>query len=313
MVVVTIGNTSYEVRRTLFELWQKNSLKKMADRNMDKVYIVDGMERSGKSTFAIQQMGALDPKAFTSTEEFVKRICFTPDEFFNAVRHLRNSVIIFDESFRGFSSRSALSKTNKKLVQALMEMGQNNNIVFIVLPSFFQLDIYVGMQRSHGLFHVYISKKDNRRLWSGWNMRDKNTMYQVGIKRGWKYFVPTIFRGTFSRTFPGGPEFEKAYLDKKAKALREMDKGESNMSKREELLRLRLDLFYAFAYSRLGSPGKVKKYMEERGVMICDREIARGRDKFGHLFTEPGTAVPAKQASQGNIVALKALERTTDI
>lgn len=220
--------SSYFVAPHLARHWDKISLEYLKKINSDRVYIVDGTERSGKSWFAMQQAGYLDKEMFKSPKEFVKRICFTPEEFFRAVRTVRNGVIIFDEAFRGFSSRAALSKVNKKLIQALMEMGQNNNIVFIVLPSFFLLDIYPAMLRSNGLFNIYINKKSGKRCFRLFNRADKNKIYQSGIKRGWSYNMNTRFKGNFYNKFPGdskeSKEFQKAYDAKKRRALIEMDK-----------------------------------------------------------------------------------------
>lgn len=218
-----MGQTLYYDNR-LYRYWQKNSLPILKKTNSDRVLPVDGRERTGKSMFVVQQAALIDPDMFKDIPTFLSRICFTPDEFFNAVRTVKNGVIIFDEAFRGFSSRSALSKTNKRLIQALMEMGQNNNIVFIVLPSFFLLDIYPAMLRSDALFNIYQDKKSKKRCWRAYNKSDKNKIYQMGIKKGWTYAFGSRLKGVFYNKFPGGEEYERAYLDKKHKALVEMDK-----------------------------------------------------------------------------------------
>jgi hypothetical protein len=41
-----------------------------------------------------------------------------------------------------------------------MEMGQNNLVVFIVLPTIFLLEMYPAVLRSEALFHIYKNKKD---------------------------------------------------------------------------------------------------------------------------------------------------------
>jgi len=213
----------YHIGNSLVNLWERNSLHNMKKKNSDRVYIVDGRERIGKSIWTIQQMCAIEPGLLESPEKLVSRICFTPEEFNKVARETKNGVFAFDEAFRGLSSRSAMSKINKKIVQTLMEMGQNNNIAFIVLPSVFLLDIYPAMLRSDGLFHIHESKKSKQRCFTGYNRADKNKLYQWGAKRGWSYPFSSPFKGHFSKKFPGGEEFEKAYLKKKADALRDMD------------------------------------------------------------------------------------------
>jgi len=218
-MVVTVRDTSYHADKKLLHIWNNNSLEKLKKQNSDRAYIVDGRERIGKTTFAIQQMGFLDEKAFKDKKTFLSRICFTPDDFNRAVRETKNGVIIFDEAFRGLSSRSALSKVNKSIIQTLMEMGQNNNIVFIVLPTIFLLDIYPAMLRSDGLFHITQDKKNpKKRVWNGFSRDDKNQIFKTGIKKGWKYTKSTLFKGRFFKKIP----YEKEYLEKKAKALKMM-------------------------------------------------------------------------------------------
>ena len=221
MVICEINGHSFSISKPLTKYWDKYSLKMMKKINRDKLDLVDGSEGTGKSMWCIQQFAYIEPEAFETPEKFVSRIAFTPDEFLKMVRETKNGVVIFDEAFRGFSSRSALSKINKLLVQSLMEMRQNNNIVFIVLPSFYLLDIYPAMLRSNSLFNIYIEKGSGRRVWQGFNKKHKNSMYQKGVKKGWGYPIKSKVRGNFFGKFPGGPEYEKAYLDKKEKSFRE--------------------------------------------------------------------------------------------
>jgi len=212
-----VNDMKYHVDNLLINYWTKNSLKKMLKQNSDKVIIVDGRERTGKSTWAIQQMGFLEPEVFKDTETFLSRVCIDVTEFNETARRVKNGVVIFDEGFRGFSSRSALSKTNKLLIQTLMEMGQNNNILFIVLPSFFLLDMYPALLRSNVLFNIQEDARTRMRVFRGYNQADKNYMYRMGARKGWNY-KNTRFRGRFPKIFPGGKKFEQAYLKKKERA-----------------------------------------------------------------------------------------------
>lgn len=223
MTTIDVKGSTYHVDYKLEFLWNKNTLQKMKKRNTDRVYIVDGRERSGKSTFAIQQMGFLDPEAFSSPKEFVSRICFSPEQFNEACRNTENGVIVFDEAFRGLSSRAALSKTNKMIIQTLMEMGQRNNIVFIVLPSVFMLDTYPAILRSDGLFHISEDSRTSRRKFEGFSRSAKNKIYKEGAKKGWNYNQKTRFNGRFGAKFPGGEEYQQAYLKKKLDTFRGTD------------------------------------------------------------------------------------------
>lgn len=258
----------YHVDRKLVTLWGKNSLYNMKKYNNDRVYIVDGRERAGKSWFAFQQMCYLEPSLLNDVEKFTSRICFSPNEFDKTCRNLKNGVIVFDEAFRGLSSRSSLSKTNKMIVQTLMEVGQNNNIIFIVLPSFFLLDVYPAMLRSDNLFHIYQEPKTRMRAFVGYNRDDKNKIYQEGLRKGWKYTVYSKFKGRYYGKFPGGKKFEEAYLKKKNDYVQKVKKENTPEEKRT----LKDDYFSIFVtYFKIKNnltETETEKALKELGIEI---------------------------------------------
>jgi len=230
MVVVSIKGESYYMNPRLKEKWDKIKDGKLHKKDEDRVYIVDGRERVGKSVFTLQQAAYIDP---TIIDDYKERITFTSEETLEAIRKTKSDkthtkAIIFDEAFRGLSSKSALSKTNKKLVQSMMEMGQNNIVLFIVSPSFFLLEMYPAVLRSNALFHIMKKKKGNARSFRAFNYQKKATLYRYGIKKGWGYNVRTKLKDNFSNKYPGGKEFEKKYRHIKSLSLREMGKDEKD-------------------------------------------------------------------------------------
>lgn len=206
---------SYHIDKKLQTRWDKLRGGLLEKQDEDRVYIVDGRERTGKSVFTLQQAKYLNP------EFSVEDVCFTPEEFLNKIRTApKGSVIVFDEAFRGLSSKGTQSKVNKKLVQAMMEMGQRNLVVFIVLPTFFLLELYAAVLRSHALFHIYKDSK-GKRAFRIYNYQKKSLLYRVGKKKGLSYAFPkVIIRGRFFGTY--GID-EQSYRDKKAKSLKDMD------------------------------------------------------------------------------------------
>jgi len=276
MAIAQVNDTHYHVNNVLNKFWEKHSLKKMIKHNSDLVIIVDGRERIGKSTFVFQQMGILEPNIFKTTEKFLSRVCIDAEEFNRTVRKTKNGVVTFDESFRGFSSRSALSKTNKLLIQTLMEMGQNNNIVFIVLPSFYLLDIYPAMIRSNALFHIKLAKKNRLRVFSGFNSADKNEMYRNGVKKGWNY-KPTPFRGKFPKQFPGGDEFEKAYNKKKSDAFVNLSDSMTEESKIDPVMVQRNKILYGMYENKLKGAESLRKqevWLKSKGVDLTSSNLS---------------------------------------
>jgi len=202
---------SYYIDERLKRKWDRLRDGKLKKKDEDRVYLIDGMERLGKSVFGFQQAKYLDP-TFN-----IDRICFTPDEFLNQIKTAPDgSVVFFDEAFRGFSSKSALSRINKSLVQAMMEIGQRNLIIFIVLPTFFLLEMYMATIRSHVLFHIYKTKR-GKRAWRLYTKREKALLYQVGRKKGFSYSIPRVrVWGDFFNIYAID---EKKYRKKKLESL----------------------------------------------------------------------------------------------
>jgi len=307
MVLAKINGQEYSVHRRLAEYWDKNTLERMNKQNSDRVYIVDGRERVGKSTFAIQQMGYIDPDAFKDVKTFLSRVCITVEEFNETARAIKNGVVIFDEAFRGFSSRSALSKVNKLLIQTLMEMGQNNNILFIVLPSFFLLDMYPAILRSNALFHLDYDKKSKVRIFKGYNNADKNFMYRMGARKGWNYKM-TRFHGKYFSKFPGGEEFEEAYIKKKEQAFIKMSdsmKGTKVNKMEEENIKLKRVI-----NKMAGSDVEGSKMIEEGGVFCSKSKLHRDRNKKLSTDVEKlpkGYVKPPENHEKSQIPALNIL------
>jgi len=240
MVVVTVGGESYYINRRLKELWDNIKDGKLKKLDEDRVYVVDGRERTGKSVFALQQAAYIDPTLIND----MSRITFTVEDTIDAIRKTDSNdketkAIIFDEAFRGLSSKSAISKTNKELIQALMEMGQKNLVLFLVSPSFFYLELYAAVIRSHGLFHIIKEKGSGKRSFRAFSYRKKGILYRRGIKKGWSYNINTRFRDWYFNKYPGGKNFEIKYKAKKSRSLMgtETIKKELGSEEKRELRR----------------------------------------------------------------------------
>lgn len=229
MVVITRGGESYYLPKILKERWDRIHKGKLKKIDEDRVYVVDGRERTGKSVFALQQAAYIDPTII----EDMTRITYSSKETLDAIRKTNSNkgetkVIIWDEAFRGLSSKAALSRENKMVTQALMEMGQKNLVLFIVSPSYFLLDFYAAVLRSNCLFHIVKDKKSNRRYFRVFNYKQKAKLYQTGVRKGWGYNMATKYKDNFSNKYPGGKEFEKKYRDKKAMSIKREDDDERN-------------------------------------------------------------------------------------
>jgi len=243
MAMVTVAGETYHIDDKTKAKWDKIKDGQLAKLDEDRVYVVDGRERSGKSVWTLQQACYIDPSLVNDLD----RITITPEETLNAIRKTNSTdtetkVIISDEAFRGMSSRAVLSKVNKMITQALMEMGQKNLVLFIVLPSFFLLDMYCAVLRSNALIHISKKKGTNQRSFKVYSYKKKAVLYETGLKKGWNYKIYTPIMGRFPNKYPGGKAFEMKYRKKKLSALETMgiearfDKKEGRIHQERKIL-----------------------------------------------------------------------------
>ncbi len=229
----------------------------------DRVWLVCGLERSGKSKLARQFAYECDPTFC------LEDICFDAKSFAKRIRECKkNKSIIFDEAFRGLSSRGALSKNNRELIQLLMEAGQKNLFIFIVLPSYFLLEIYVALFRSRALYLVFQSKKNpDNRFYKVYNRNKKRLLFTLG-KKFMSYKKPQNPKKY--RFYPNEPPTinEKEYNKKKMDAFISEDydeQGKANKFKHQ-----RDYLIYLMHYKH-----KIKYSDIEKDLTKCDYPIKK--------------------------------------
>lgn len=309
MGVVEISGTTYHMNDNLIKKWDLLKNGKLKKLDEDRAYVVDGRERTGKSLFTIQQSAYIDPEILEDQEhgkilpripipkgvkswdedsewrrEAVRRykngtllpqITFDARETLKAIRSYKSSdkktkVIIFDEAFRGMSNKGVLSKENKKVVQALMEMGQNNLVLWIVSPSFFLLELYPAVLRTNALFHVKKDKKSNKRVVRIFNYKKKAKLYQIGVRKGWGYAIPTRQMVNFYNIYPGGVDFEWRYRLKKQLSLIESNTEEE---KEEHKWKNQRDLLIKYLYDEIKSLRKLSDKLKGIGISLTSSQL----------------------------------------
>jgi len=203
---------------------------KQVRSDWDMVIAVDGVEGSGKSTLAAQCCAYVDP-SFN-----INRITFTANDFKQAIMDAEKyQAVVFDEGFQGLSSRGAMTEVNRSLVSMLAEIRQKNLFVFIVLPTFFDLDRNIAIWRSRFLIHVYAHKGERGRF-TFYNRNKKKQLYILG-KKLYNYGKPKAsFYGRFTNYSPVDND---AYRKKKLEALeRYTEKVENKNIHKERLCKL---------------------------------------------------------------------------
>jgi len=199
-----------------------NTMNEVVHDDDDFVLLLDGRERAGKSVFAQQIAYYLD-------RDFkLNNIVFTVDDFLDKVRNSEPySCIVWDEAFRGLNKRQAISRVNKKVVQTLMEVGQKNLFIIIVLPTFFELDKYAVLHRAKGLIHIHRDTlRSDKRLLRGffkfYSYKKMKEMYFHG-RFEYKYCRQCDYFGRFPHYYTVDQE---EYRNKKTKVFEANDEDQ---------------------------------------------------------------------------------------
>ncbi len=239
-----------------------NELKK---KDKDAVFVTDGPERSGKSVATQTWVAYIAWKL--GVEVSIEDICMSPLEFRSRIEKApKNSCIIYDEAHRGMASARALSEINNILKDLMMEMGQKNLCVFIILPTFFLLDKYAALFRARGVFHVY-ERKGQRGFWCYFNTKNKLRLYQKG-KKDFNYncIKWPNFRGRFYNQYLVD---EGEYRKKKGKSF----KDNPRMVKSEFYRDQRNKIVYALSKELEIGSVNLGKIMDLYGVGLKPRHI----------------------------------------
>jgi len=236
-------------------------VRRVKTKDEDTFIAVDGSEGGGKSVLAFQLAKKCDPSFDLS------RVVFTPKRFQEVILAARKGeAVVFDEAFRGLSSRGALSEVNKLLVGLMMECRQKNLIVIVVMPTFFLLDKYVALWRASFLIHVY-RKGGKRGFWMLFNSKKKKLLYLKG-KATYSYSWPkTGFRGRFYNQYTID---EKAYRKKKKLALEATNRS----TRAENFMEQRNTLLWLVNREWGLSTHEISKRLKPYGVSLAYNSIA---------------------------------------
>lgn len=205
-------------KQVFVDTMTKEQLTKVKNRvlrnDRDFVCVIDGEEGSGKSVLAQQLAAYIDP-TFN-----IDRIVFNSDDFIKVIKDPKTkpgSAIVLDEAFSAANNRASLSEVNRSMIGVATEMRQKNLIVFMLLPSFFDLDKYFALWRCRALFHVYFTEEEERR-YIIFPKESKKMLFLTG-KKTYDYnktrspLPPCKFFNTYTVD-------EQEYRDKKSTAFR---------------------------------------------------------------------------------------------
>jgi len=192
-----------------------DNVKKIVKRKWDAVFLIDGMERIGKSTLGMTAAWYLSDAKLTidnfaaGMQDAAEKIEKLPDK----------SILFVDEGSLVFNSKDSMTKESKRLQKVLDVVGQKNMIFIIVLPSFFDLNKNIATRRSKFLLHVYTASDMKRGRFTYFGPNKKRYLYALGKKNFGSYTKPkSDWLGDFDDfQLP----FDEEYKELKKKSLAE--------------------------------------------------------------------------------------------
>jgi len=204
-----------------------DNIKKIVKKKWDAVFIIDGGERSGKSTLGMTAAWYLSNGKLTlnnfaaGIQDAAEKVEKLPD----------GSILFVDEGSLVFNSKDSMTKEAKKLQKVLDVVGQKNMTFIIILPCIFDLNKNIATRRSKFLLHVYTPSSMERGRFCYFGGNKKRHLYILGKKNFGSYAKPkSDWLGNFDDfQLP----FNEEYLVLKRKSLAEAlggdDKGDGKI------------------------------------------------------------------------------------
>jgi hypothetical protein len=153
------------------------------------------VHNSGKTTLSFQIARYFD-RTFD-----LSRVVFSVDDFLNAlINATPGQAVVFDEAII-VNSRSALTDFNKKVIVAMTQIRSKGLFIFFNIPSVFDLDRNLVLNRCHLLLHCYQDTFGDRGKYCAFNKEKMKLLYLKG-KRLYSYGWPkSNFVGRFTEYF----------------------------------------------------------------------------------------------------------------
>ena len=163
------------------------------------ILINDGKTGLGKTTFSIQQ--AFFFARGDKTKFNQSHILYDPIPSIELVSNSKKGdVWIFDESVI-FNSRSAMSNYNRAMLMLLSTIRSKQIFIILNVPSFFDLDRSITMDKAHMLVHLYGDHFGDKGKYMVFDESKMKDLFVYG-KKIYNYNVTKAnFFGSFSSKF----------------------------------------------------------------------------------------------------------------
>lgn len=166
-------------------------------KDWDQVWFIDGAEGSGKSVLGITLAFYVSPEERRHT--LLDRIIVNIEDAPKVIKAAEPfDAVVIDEGYGGMSSLGSMSKLNRMLQRLFTEIRAKNLFIFVIAPTFMDINRYFAIWRSKCLLNVY-SDKGERGYCNFYNYSLKKKLYIVGRKNFYNYqLVKPNFRFRFT-------------------------------------------------------------------------------------------------------------------
>lgn len=200
-------------------------------KNQSFIFCNDGKSGLGKTTLSFQEAFLLargDKKKFN-----IGHVLYDPLESFNLIANSKKGdVWSFDEATI-FNNRSAMSRYNKQMMLLLDTIRSKQIYIIINLPSIFNLDSAITLDKVHLLIHLYGDHFGDKGKFMAFDDRRLQKIILFGKKARNYNVVKSNFFGSFGKEFLLDETF---YDSKKNDAIKKMmdsqDKGLSYIQRK---------------------------------------------------------------------------------
>ncbi len=130
--------------------------RKTFERDSETVIVMYGDVGCGKSLLAMRWGYVIDPTIN------LKRVCFDPEEFVQAVTTSQKQVVIGDEAIGLFFSRQAMTGVNKDLIEMMNQARQRNLVMIFCVPDLTLIDQFL-LSKAKLIVRVWESNKQRKK------------------------------------------------------------------------------------------------------------------------------------------------------
>lgn len=177
--------------------WIVDEIKTAQEHSFDRVVLLTGGERDGKSTCAahlVTNVGSIRPR----------NVAFTSSDYLKALNKAADfDPAWMDEGARGMYSRDAMTKFNKQLTKAFTQIGIKKLVSVICLPHRELLDLHLRERRVH--YWGSVVTKGYQRGYVKWRIAGKPNRRadeQRIPKHGNEWSINTYWEPLFVMRFP---------------------------------------------------------------------------------------------------------------